>query len=76
MLFRSIMTPNKLFEAALGLSTPWYIEGINFDKENRKLYIKINFKKGSFFDYIDKETGEVEQCKAYDTKEKDRKSVV
>ncbi len=64
------MTPNKLFEAALGLSTPWYIEGINFDKENRKLNIKINFKKGSFFDYIDKETGEVEQCKAYDTKEK------
>ena len=27
------MTPNKLFETALGLSKPWNIEKINFDAE-------------------------------------------
>ena len=64
------MTPNKIFEKALGLSKPWYIEKIDFDEKKRTLDIQINFKRGAIFEHIDKTTGEVEQCKGYDTKDK------
>jgi transposase len=64
------MTPNRLFEKALGLNKPWYIKKIDFDRENRKLDVQINFERGAVFEYIDADTGEVEECKCYDTKEK------
>ena len=65
------MTPNKLFEKALGLSKPWNIEKIDFDAEVKRLDIYIDFERGATFEYIDKETGEVEKCNAYDTKSKE-----
>ncbi len=65
------MRPNELFEKALGLCKPWYIEKIDFDEEKRKLDVQINFERGAVFEHIDEETGEVEQCKGYDTKEKE-----
>lgn len=40
---------NKLFEAALGITTPWYVQGVEFDVENRQLTIHVDFETGSRF---------------------------
>ena len=42
---------NQLFEQALGISTPWYIENVSFNMENSRLDININFKRGAKFPY-------------------------
>ena len=42
---------NQLFEQALGISNPWYIENVSFSKENSRLDININFKRGAKFPY-------------------------
>ncbi|MCY4044098.1 MAG: hypothetical protein OXE99_03335 [Cellvibrionales bacterium] len=56
-----------LFAKALGLTSPWFIESINFDTKISRLDITINFKKGStFFDSDDEGKG----YKAYDTANK------
>jgi len=39
----------KLFETALGLSTPWYVAGVEFDGEARELIIRVDFTTGSRF---------------------------
>jgi transposase len=39
----------KLFESALGISEPWFIETVNFDGAAKTLTILINFKTGSRF---------------------------
>ena len=39
----------KLFETALGLSTPWYVAGVEFDGQARKLTIRVDFTSGSRF---------------------------
>lgn len=39
----------KLFETALGLSTPWYVAGVEFDAEARRLTIRVDFTSGSRF---------------------------
>jgi hypothetical protein len=39
------MNTNILFETALGIKLPWYIESINLDEDKKRLDIKINFKK-------------------------------
>jgi len=31
----------KLFEAALGITSPWYVKEINFDVANKCLYIEV-----------------------------------
>jgi hypothetical protein len=33
--------PNQLFEAALGIGSPWYVKGVEFDAEKRTLTIGI-----------------------------------
>ena len=38
--------PNQLFEAALGIASPWYVKGVEFDAERRKLTIGIDFAAG------------------------------
>lgn len=46
------MNSSQLFEIALGLSSPWYIERIEFTKtkdQSRQLDIHLRFKKGSRF---------------------------
>jgi len=49
------MTPEKLFEAALGLSTPWYVREMKFDAEQRTLTIAVDFHAGSRFAHQDAE---------------------
>lgn len=43
------MNPESLFGAALGIVTPWQVEGIEFSKEAKRLDIKINFRRGATF---------------------------
>jgi len=57
---------NVLFEQALGVKEPWYIEKIEFSQEEKRLDVWIKFKEGSKFK-IDGVEGEF---KAYDTIEK------
>jgi len=40
---------NKLFEAALGISTPWYVQGVDFDATKQTLTIQVDFESGSRF---------------------------
>jgi transposase len=40
---------NQLFEAALGISAPWFVHAINFDAAARRLTISIDFAPGSRF---------------------------
>ena len=56
----------KLFESALGIISPWYIDGIDFDVEGKILNIHINFKRGATF------VAGTDQAayKAYDTVDK------
>jgi transposase len=39
----------KLFEAALGIASPWYINGVEFDVAKKTLAIAIDFVAGSRF---------------------------
>lgn len=64
------MKQEELFALALGIQPPWFVESINFNIDKGELIIKVNFSKGSVFKYIDKETGEIGEYKAYDTIEK------
>lgn len=43
------MVTDKIFEAALGISSPWFIAGMNFEPSQRKLNIRIDFEVGSRF---------------------------
>lgn len=42
---------NEIFEAALGISSPWYINGVDFEVERKALSIPIDFIAGSRFAY-------------------------
>jgi transposase len=56
----------KLFESALGISSPWYIDGIDFDVDGKILNIHVNFERGATFVAGDDQTA----YKAYDTANK------
>ena len=43
------MVTEKIFEAALGVSSPWFIAGMGFDEQQRKLSIRVDFEVGSRF---------------------------
>ena len=43
------MVTEKIFETALGISSPWFIAGMNFDASLRKLKIRVDFEVGSRF---------------------------
>jgi transposase len=43
------MATEKIFEAALGINTPWYIAGLNFETSQRKLRIRVDFEVGTRF---------------------------
>ncbi len=53
----------KLFESALGISSPWYIDGIDFNVEEKLLNIHVNFERGATFVAGDDPVA----YKAYDT---------
>src|ERR1700738_1924696 len=40
---------NQLFEAALGIKAPWYVQGVDFDAAKRQLTIAVDFVAGSRF---------------------------
>lgn len=40
---------SQLFEAALGVSDPWFVSGVNFDAVAKRLTIQINFTAGTRF---------------------------
>ncbi|MFL9989001.1 hypothetical protein PQR18_37805 [Paraburkholderia sediminicola] len=42
---------NQLFESALGMTAPWYIQGVDFDAAQRQLTIAADFVAGSRFAY-------------------------
>ncbi|MHB9100405.1 MAG: hypothetical protein ACYC2E_02645 [Sulfuricella sp.] len=44
---------NQIFEAALGIAHPWYVQGVDFDAEQKSLSIHIDFIAGSRFAYPD-----------------------
>lgn len=64
------MLMKSLFEKALAIENPWYIQDIKFDVKAMQLDIYIDFHKGSTFTYVDKSTGESGKYKAYDTEQK------
>ncbi len=43
------MNSESLFAVALGITSPWEVEGIDFSKENKRLDIKIGFRRGATF---------------------------
>lgn len=61
------MNIETLFEMALQIKDPWFISGIEFIAEKKRLNINIDFKKGSSFDYESLEEGIKGNFKAYDT---------
>jgi transposase len=48
---------SELFAAALGIQSPWFVQGVDFDETKRQLTIQINFVAGSRFAHADA-TGE------------------
>ena len=42
---------NQLFEAALGIKAPWYVQSVDFDAGKRQLTIAVDFVAGSRFGY-------------------------
>jgi transposase len=57
------MTQQELFAAALGLTSPWFVEKIVFSATDKRLDIYIDFERGGVFPCpLCKE-----MCKAYDT---------
>ena len=61
----------ELFQMALNVTDPWFVKDLKFDVESKRLDIYIDFKKGSIFDFFDKEEEkELVGLKAYDTSNK------
>lgn len=42
---------NQLFESALGITAPWYVQAVDFDAAQRQLTIAVDFAAGSRFAY-------------------------
>ncbi len=63
-----MMFDAKLFEVALAIQSPWFINSIEFDVEQKRLDIFIDFERGSTFP--SKRDGFVDLYKVKDTKAK------
>ncbi|MCP4355130.1 MAG: transposase family protein [Proteobacteria bacterium] len=59
------MLEKKIFEAALAIQSPWYIEDVKFDLTSKRLDIYIDFKRGSSFFSV--KSDYTEQYKVKDT---------
>ena len=58
----------ELFEKALNVNAPWYVKELNFDPNSKRLDIYVDFRRGSTFNYYDKDNSvELVDLKAYDT---------
>ncbi len=40
---------DRLFEAALGITTPWSVKAVRFDEFTKVLSVQIDFKAGTRF---------------------------
>ena len=61
----------ELFQMALNVTDPWFVNDLKFDVESKRLDVYIDFKKGSTFSFFDKEEDrEIVGLKAYDTSNK------
>jgi transposase len=58
---------NGIFKQALHINDPWFIKAINFDEENKRLDIQIDFKRGAKFSPLDEPD---KSYTAYDSVEK------
>ena len=61
------MNMEALFSAALGVSEPYFIKSLNFDSEQKRLDIEIDFRRGATFSPCLEGTEKQEKYKAYDT---------
>jgi transposase len=48
-LTTQMIRSNKIFEAALAIQSPWFINDVQFDTDSKRLDIYIDFKPGSTF---------------------------
>lgn len=46
------MTTDQVFEAALGISKPWYVAGLILEPRQRKLTIRVDFEVGTRFSVL------------------------
>jgi transposase len=47
------MATKELFEAALGITSPWFVQGVDFEAEKHLLTIAVDFSAGSRFTHPD-----------------------
>src|ERR1019366_9306724 len=47
------MATKELFEAALGITSPWFVQGVDFEAEKHLLTIAVDFSAGSRFAHPD-----------------------
>jgi len=47
------MATKQLFEAALGITSPWNVQGVDFEAEKHLLTISVDFSAGSRFTHPD-----------------------
>ena len=59
------MFADQIFEAALGITSPWFVNEIRFNEMEKRLDIFIDFKRENTFPFE-----EAEEYKVYDTFEK------
>jgi transposase len=64
------MTHKEIFATALGIQAPWFVDSIDLDPVKEELNIRVDFRRGSLFEYTDEDSGEISEYKAYDTTEK------
>jgi transposase len=57
------MDAHELFTQALGIASPWKVVDLNFDKEQKRLDIRVDFARGSEFPCPECAT----RCKVHDT---------
>lgn len=50
--FRKDIDLQQLFESALSIKAPWFISGLSFSTEKKRLDIHIDFEKGSRFSVV------------------------
>lgn len=60
------MELNQLFQVALGINAPWYIDNVHLDELSNNLEIKIDFTSGAKFNCPTCQS----ECSSYDTSEK------
>lgn len=61
------MFTQQLFELALNIQEPWYVKDIQFNIDQKRLDIHIDFRKGSVFHYESEKENINGDFKAYDT---------